>query len=83
MECIQSLVFIQILNLGQPVSQSHFVNSKYVLSFGLPKHALLNIASEFFLADVGIPKLVFQRVLKGASFIPPFGDKFIVGLIRK
>jgi hypothetical protein len=57
------------------------MQSKYILAMGLPKLALLNMNGELFLGDIGIPKVVYHRVLK-ANHVQPFGDKFIVGLNR-
>ncbi|KAJ3098118.1 enhancer of mRNA decapping [Phlyctochytrium planicorne] len=82
---------------GQPTSPSHYINAKWTVSFGLPKTGLSKeFAGEIFLADIGIPKIVFQkmgRVGPGGSgtlaaavgmarikYIPPFGEKFLVGL---
>ncbi|KAJ3032194.1 UNVERIFIED_CONTAM: enhancer of mRNA decapping [Siphonaria sp. JEL0065] len=81
---------------GLPSSQAHHISAKWTLSFGLPKSCLAKIAREFigelFLSDIGIPKIVYQKLkvapkagAKGEPkqpirYIPPFGDKYLVGL---
>ncbi|KAJ3056692.1 enhancer of mRNA decapping [Rhizophlyctis rosea] len=70
---------------GQPVSPSHHINAKWTLALGLPKTAHYRArepCGELFLADIGIPRAVFQKGLKNgrAKYVPPFGDKFLVGL---
>ncbi|KAJ3073347.1 enhancer of mRNA decapping [Podochytrium sp. JEL0797] len=78
---------------GIPTSPAHHVKAKWTLSFGLPKACLAKIAreiaGELFLADIGIPKIVFQKLKSKAGvvgkslirYVPPFGDKFVVGLV--
>ncbi|KAI9351340.1 YjeF N-terminal domain-containing protein, partial [Obelidium mucronatum] len=78
---------------GIPTSQALHISAKWTLSFGLPKSCLGKIAreitGELFLADIGIPKLVYQKLKVapkvgggggGIRYIPPFGDKYLVGL---
>ncbi|KAJ3187882.1 enhancer of mRNA decapping [Gaertneriomyces sp. JEL0708] len=73
---------------GQPVSPTHYVQPKWTLALGLPKIGLIRAAKEsrgeIFLADLGIPRVVFLKVNKGKGkgvrYTPPFGDKFLVGL---
>ena len=79
---------------GRPSSPPHCIQPKWTLAFGLPKTGLTlrDKTGELFLADIGIPKIVFERAedrlrtlgLGGygsvGKFKPPFGDKFIVGI---
>ncbi|TPX71429.1 hypothetical protein SpCBS45565_g01070 [Spizellomyces sp. 'palustris'] len=74
---------------GLPMSPAHYVRPKWTLALGLPKSGHLRasreITGELFLADLGIPRVVFQKVNKSVAagrvkYIPPFGDKFLVGL---
>ncbi|KAJ3115191.1 enhancer of mRNA decapping [Phlyctochytrium bullatum] len=59
---------------GQPTSPSHYVSAKWTVAFGLPKTGLMSrdYTGELFLADIGIPKIVFQkfgRVGAGGSVV--------------
>ncbi|KAJ3285119.1 enhancer of mRNA decapping [Rhizoclosmatium sp. JEL0117] len=76
---------------GVPSSKL-FVSPKWTLAFGLPKACLVNVMDkgELLLADIGIPKIVFQKLSVAIAsggrgkqpirYVPPFGDKYIVGL---
>ncbi|KAJ3217993.1 enhancer of mRNA decapping [Dinochytrium kinnereticum] len=84
--------------VGQPTSPAHYINAKWTMAFGLPKTGLMSrdLTGELFLADLGIPKIVFHkfgRVGPGGGgglaaavgmarikYLPPFGDKFLIGL---
>ncbi|KAJ3288182.1 enhancer of mRNA decapping [Borealophlyctis nickersoniae] len=70
---------------GHPVSPSNHVNAKWTLALGLPKTGHLRAreaVGELFLADIGIPRVVFQKGAKAGrvKYMPPFADKFLVGL---
>ncbi|KAI8826915.1 YjeF N-terminal domain-containing protein [Fimicolochytrium jonesii] len=76
---------------GVPMSPLHHIKPKWTLALGLPKIGHLRadreVVGELFLADLGIPRVVFQKVNLSKSqgnnkfrWIPPFGDKFLVGL---
>ncbi|KAI9104478.1 YjeF N-terminal domain-containing protein [Phlyctochytrium arcticum] len=78
-------------NTGQPMSPTHYISPKWTLALGLPKigHTRAfgrELTGELFLADLGIPRIVIQRAKKMANqgrtlkYIPPFGDKFVIGL---
>ncbi|KAI9209626.1 YjeF N-terminal domain-containing protein [Polychytrium aggregatum] len=95
--------------VGQPTAPTSYIHSTWTLAMGLPKTGTPSreISGELLLADIGIPKIVFQKLSRsngpaavplnisaGASpvgtlgarsigkirYIPPFGDKFVVGL---
>ncbi len=68
---------------GLPISPSHYIQSKYIVALGLPKWGLLKLKdSELFLADIGLPKLAIDRIIRNVKYTPPFGDKFITGLLK-
>ena len=48
------------------------------LTLALPKTGLQRVPGELYLADIGIPPEVFQRL--GLSFDPPFGERYWVRL---
>jgi NAD(P)H-hydrate epimerase len=48
------------------------------LTLALPKTGLRDVPGELYLADIGIPPEVFQRL--GLSFEPPFGERYWVRL---
>jgi len=48
------------------------------LTLALPKTGLQRVPGELYLADIGIPPEVFQRL--GLSFEPPFGERYGVRL---
>ena len=54
------------------------VHSKRTLTLALPKTGLQRVPGELYLADIGIPPEVFQRL--GLSFDPPFGERYWVRL---
>ncbi|KAJ3023478.1 enhancer of mRNA decapping [Thoreauomyces humboldtii] len=68
---------------GIPMSPSHHITPKWTMALGVPKtghlHASRHTLGELFLADLGIPRIVFQKANKSA-YVSPFGDKFLVGL---
>ncbi|EMR10869.1 hypothetical protein PNEG_01016 [Pneumocystis murina B123] len=53
---------------GAPLASSHFIQSKWILSLGIPKTGLLfalkskRVPKELFLADIGIPQKVWKKV---------------------
>ena len=55
------------------------VRADRTLTLALPKTGLQGVTGELFLADIGIPLGVFQRI--GLSFEPPFGDRYWVRLV--
>ncbi|KAJ3309412.1 enhancer of mRNA decapping [Blyttiomyces sp. JEL0837] len=77
---------------GIPTSPTHHISPRWSLAFGLPKTGLACAESgEIFLADISIPRIIFQKMGRlgaGASagsfprirYLPPFGDKFLVGV---
>ncbi|KAI8610629.1 YjeF N-terminal domain-containing protein [Chytriomyces sp. MP71] len=93
---------------GIPASPAHHIVGRWTLAFGLPKASLAlvgrEIAGDLFLADIGIPRIVFQKLRAGVAgvehggviggvggagldgfrkpllYIPPFGDKYLVGI---
>ncbi len=54
------------------------VHPKRTLTLALPKTGLQRVPGELYLADIGIPPEVFQRL--GLSFDPPFGERYWVRL---
>jgi NAD(P)H-hydrate epimerase len=56
-----------------------FVNARWTLTLALPKKGLRpQVAGELYLADIGIPAAVYQRM--GLQYVPPFGRDFCVPL---
>jgi NAD(P)H-hydrate epimerase len=56
-----------------------FVNARWTLTLALPKKGLRpQVAGELYLADIGIPPAVYQRI--GIQYVPPFGREFYVPL---
>jgi len=54
------------------------VHPERTLTLALPKTGLQRVPRELYLADIGIPPEVFQRL--GLSFEPPFGERYWVRL---
>jgi len=54
------------------------VHPERTLTLALPKTGLQHVPGELYLADIGIPPVVFQRL--GLSFEPPFGERYGVRL---
>jgi NAD(P)H-hydrate epimerase len=54
------------------------VRPERTLTLALPKTGLQGVLGELYLADIGIPPEVFQRL--GLSFDPPFGERYWVRL---
>ena len=54
------------------------VRPERTLTLALPKTGLRHVPGELYLADIGIPPEVFQRI--GVSFEPPFGRRYWVRL---
>jgi len=50
------------------------------LTLALPKTGLQRVPGDLYLADIGIPPEVFQRL--GVPFQPPFEEKYWIPLIR-
>ncbi|KTW30197.1 hypothetical protein T552_00675 [Pneumocystis carinii B80] len=56
------------ITTGAPLASPHFIQSKWILSLGLPKIGLLfalkskSVPKELFLADIGIPQKVWKKV---------------------
>jgi NAD(P)H-hydrate epimerase len=48
------------------------------MTLALPKTGLRDVPGELYLADIGIPPRVFERI--GMSFEPPFGEFYWVRL---
>ncbi|KAJ1343963.1 hypothetical protein BSLG_001513 [Batrachochytrium salamandrivorans] len=96
--------------LGYPTSPSYFIRPKWTVAMGLAKTGHLRSREyhgDLFLADIGIPRTVIQRIPKlGGNvmlrnsinrragkggiknggggikrYSPPFGDKYLVGLV--
>jgi len=56
-----------------------FVNARWTLTLALPKKGLrAQLSGELYLADIGIPSAVYQRI--GLPYVPPFGRDFYVPL---
>jgi NAD(P)H-hydrate epimerase len=56
-----------------------FVNARWTLTLALPKKGLRpQVSGELYLADIGIPPAVYQRI--GVQYVPPFGRDFYVPL---
>jgi NAD(P)H-hydrate epimerase len=54
------------------------VRPERTLTLALPKTGLQRVPGELYLADIGIPPQVFQRI--GVGFDPPFGESYWVRL---
>ncbi len=54
------------------------IHPERTLTLALPKSGLQRVPGELYLADIGIPLEVFQRL--GLSFDPPFGERYWVRL---
>jgi NAD(P)H-hydrate epimerase len=54
------------------------VRPERTLTLALPKTGLHRVPGELYLADIGIPPQVFQRI--GVSFESPFGRRYWVRL---
>lgn len=66
-------------SFGNP---SHYIQSKYVLSFTLPLKSLERLeGTEILLGDFGIPLFLLKKALN-ENIENLFGDKYIVGLIK-
>src|SRR5215471_11954550 len=56
-----------------------FVSARWTLTLALPKKGLRpHVSGELYLADIGIPSAVYQRI--GVQYVPPFGRDFYVPL---
>ncbi|KAF3686890.1 Enhancer of mRNA-decapping protein 3 LSM16 protein -like protein YjeF domain-containing protein 1 [Channa argus] len=67
-----------VLSIDPPASdQQQTVKAKWSLSLGLPL-PLADTDVRVYLCDIGIPKMVFQKV--GISYHSPFGCKFVIPL---
>ena len=77
----------QKLKLGRPSSHFH-IEPKWTLCLGSPKSGVTDrtLCGEIFLADIGIPRIVFDRVSvdeqgrKKFKYRSPYGDRFLVAL---
>jgi NAD(P)H-hydrate epimerase len=56
------------------------VRPERTLTLALPKTGLRDACGELYLADIGIPPEVYQRL--GLSFKPPFEDRYWIALER-
>jgi NAD(P)H-hydrate epimerase len=56
------------------------VRPERTLTLALPKTGLQRVPGDLYLADIGIPPEVFQRL--GVPFQPPFEEKYWILLIR-
>ncbi len=56
------------------------VRAERTLTLALPKTGLSQLATELYLADIGIPPSVYARL--GWSFQPPFRERYSVRLIK-
>jgi len=54
------------------------IRPERTLTLALPKPGLQHVPGDLYLADIGIPPEVFQRL--GLSFEPPFGERYWVRL---
>jgi len=57
------------------------IRPERTLTLALPKIGLQRVPGELYLADIGIPPEVFQRL--GLSFEPPFGGRYWVRLEKE
>jgi NAD(P)H-hydrate epimerase len=57
------------------------VRPERTLTLALPKTGLQRVPGDLYLADIGIPPEVFQRL--GVPLQPPFGEKYWIRLIRR
>jgi len=56
-----------------------FVSARWTLTLALPKKGLRpQVTGEVYLADIGIPAAVYQRL--GVQYVSPFGRDFYVPL---
>jgi NAD(P)H-hydrate epimerase len=56
-----------------------FVNARWTMTLALPKKGLRpQVSGELYLADIGIPPAVYQRI--DVQYVPPFGRDFYVPL---
>jgi NAD(P)H-hydrate epimerase len=54
------------------------VHPERIMALALPKTGLQCVSGDLYLADIGIPPLVYQRL--GLSFEPLFGPRYWVRL---
>jgi NAD(P)H-hydrate epimerase len=57
------------------------VRPERTLTLALPKTGLQRVLGDLYLADIGIPPEVFQRL--GVPFQPPFEEKYWIPLIKR
>lgn len=58
----------------------HHIKPDITMTLALPKNGLLpSVTGELYLADIGIPKKVFEKI--GLKYQTPFNDNYIVKLI--
>jgi NAD(P)H-hydrate epimerase len=57
------------------------VRPERTLTLALPKTGLQRVPGDLYLADIGIPPEVFQRL--GVPFQPPFEEKYWIPLVRR
>lgn len=55
------------------------VEPEAVVTLALPKVGLRDVGCEVFLADIGIPDVVFERV--GVEYVPPFRGDYVVQIV--
>ncbi len=63
-------------------SPGEFINAESTMTLALPKTGLLpQISGDLFLADIGIPVTVYERL--GLNYRPPFGNRYLTALLYK
>ncbi len=63
-------------------SPGSFVRARSTMTLALPKTGLLpEITGDLFLADIGIPVTVFERL--GLNYKPPFDNRYLTALLYK
>lgn len=63
-------------------THGEFIKATRTMTLALPKTGLLKgITGDLYLADIGIPKLVYEKL--GLNYIPPFGGRYVIHLRQK
>ncbi|KAI9599352.1 YjeF N-terminal domain-containing protein [Syncephalis fuscata] len=67
---------------GLPGDQDTFITPRWTLCMGAPKTGLtgLGMSGEVFLADLGLPRILWKRVGVPGWTVPPWGADFVIGL---
>jgi len=63
-------------------SPGEYIKAKCTITLALPKTGLFpDTAGDLFLADIGIPERAYKKL--GLSYVPPFGNRFVIPIHKR